>query len=229
MRIPAVWEGFEPGADDAGESRSPGVSPGGSAEERPAGGPADQFQGGTLRRRGADRAASESRGRHRAGPPSARRRCGRNSGEAQGARFHFRAARQMADADRRQLPLHPAERHDPHQRGGARERRRVPQRSTTGCRDSAPGSAPSRPTSFLSRSTPRPPRAWANPPPRRARSSAAPSTSSGSTAWYGGSPASADCSPTRCTRSSRWWTSVWQETARSAAKRSNVETLVSVG
>ena len=43
---------------------------------------------------------------------------------------------------------------------------------------------------------------------------AAPSTSSGSTAWCVASPANKDCSPRRWTRSSPWWTSAWQRTAR---------------
>src|SRR5579883_3329437 len=52
------------------------------------------------------------------------------------------------------------------------------------------------------------------PLPRPARSSAAPSTSSGSIAWSAGLLSNAECSPTRLTRSSRWWTTAWRRTAR---------------
>ena len=71
--------------------------------------------------------------------------------------------------------------------------------------------APTMTTWFPSRSMPRPPRVLANPLPRHARFLAAPSTSSASTAWFGGSPASKDSSPTRWTRSSHWWTSVLEK------------------
>ena len=207
-------------ADDAGESRSPGISPAGSAEERSPGGLADQLQGGALRSRGADRSASQSRGRHRSSPVRRRRRPHRNSGEAQGARFPFRAAGQMADADGRQLPLHPAGRHDLRSRTRSTRTSTSPARSTTGCGNSAPAWAPTTPTWFRSRSTPRRPKVLANPLPRRARFLAAPSTSSASIAWSAGSPANKDSSPTRWTRSSHWWTSVLERIVQPSECRS---------
>ena len=72
---------------------------------------ADQFQGREIRQRQAQRDPAQAAGGHRGG---ALRRAGRQdriAGEAEGARFDLRAARQMGDAARRQLPHHHQGRH----------------------------------------------------------------------------------------------------------------------
>ena len=220
LRGSCVVGGLRTRADDAREPGSPGVSPAGSAEERPAGGTADQFQGGALRSRGTDRAAA------RASKPTSRRRgshCGDGALEipvklkVHDSIFVPLAKWPMLIAGNYRC-IRP-QRHDPHPGGGARQRQRVPRDLRLGRERCAPGWAPRPTTWFRSRSTPRPPRASVNPRPRRAHCSAAPSTSSGSTAWSEGSHASTVSRPTWCRRSSRWWTSAWHRTVRAAIRR----------
>ncbi len=58
LMVPVLNSGPRTEDDHAGESRSPGISPAGSAQERSPGGLADQLQGGALRRRCANRLAA---------------------------------------------------------------------------------------------------------------------------------------------------------------------------
>ena len=131
----------------------------------------------------------------------------------------FAAAGQMADVDRRQLPLHPAGRHDPNQGSRAREPRPRPEEIyewvTQLCTRLGAGDTDLVPFEKYARA---------------AEGLAKPS--SAARALFGGaehiervdkpgpsaSPASTDCSLTCWTRSSPWWTSVWRRTGRLEAR-----------
>ena len=96
---------------------------------------------------------------HRSDPLRYRRWQDRTAGEAQGARFDLRAARQVGDAADRQLPLR-----DQGRRASPSRKRCIPTsrrrgRSTTSCATSASSSAPRRTIWCRSRNTPLPRRA----------------------------------------------------------------------
>jgi len=108
-------------------------------------------------------------------------------GQAQGPRLAVRAARQVADADHRQLSLHPGRPHDLDPGGRARRPRSLARDLRLGRHAvHRPGRRLRGPWS-RSTSTPRPPRGSASHRRRRVRCSEAPRRSSASIAWSGGS------------------------------------------
>jgi hypothetical protein len=92
--------------DDAVQPRPAGLPAARGEGQRAAGAPADQLQGRALRfRRHTGRSCASSRLISRPPRFDAGEASHRAAGEAEGARLDVRAARQVGDADRRQLPL----------------------------------------------------------------------------------------------------------------------------
>ena len=109
---------FDPKLHDAVQPRPAGVPPAGGEGQRAAGAAADQLQVGALRLRRAHRDPARA-WRPTSRPRASTRRDDRAAGEAQGARLGVRAAREVGDAARGQLPLRAPRRHPPDQGGGA--------------------------------------------------------------------------------------------------------------
>ena len=204
---PGVWKGFDPALTTLASPDPQAFRPPDQPKNVLHVGLPTNFKAARFDGFGGDDPASTPRGRHRSGAIRPGRRRDRNPGEAQGSRLGFCAAGQMADVDGRQLPLHPARRHDSDQGRSPRERRSGLARSTTGSGDSVLLWVPTRTIWSHSRNMRRPPRALANPRPPPVRFSGEPRTSSASTVWFGASPANRDSNPTRWMRSSLWWTS----------------------
>ncbi len=147
---------FRSGPADAVQPRPAGDPPAGREGQRAAGDAADQFQGRQVRQRHAHRDPAPARERHRRGALRCAGRQDRTAGEAEGARFDLRAARQMVDAARRQLSLHHQGRHAHRAGSGAFEHRGSRARSTISCSTCASSSAPRRAIWCRSRNTPPP-------------------------------------------------------------------------
>ena len=213
MRIRRVWKDFDPALVTLASPDPQAFRPPDQPKNVLQVGLPTNFKAARFDGERADRTPSQPRSRHRSGSLRRRRRPDRSSGEAQGARVGLRAAGQMADADRRQLPLHPPRRDDSHQ--GRRARRRRASHATVydWVSKLCTAWAPKTRTSFRSRNTPRPPRVSVNRRLPRGRCSVAPNISNASIASSGASPGSRACNPPHLTRSSHSSTSGSEGTA----------------